>query len=122
VIAVDGLTVGHVLISAITRGAADSGAIGYWIAERFAGRGIAPAAVAAAFDHAVGPAGLHRVEALIHEDNAPSLAVMAKLGFRDEGVRRGCLHVGREWVDHRVFALTREDVPEGLVVRWGGGG
>ncbi|MDR2373148.1 MAG: GNAT family N-acetyltransferase [Bifidobacteriaceae bacterium] len=109
--------VGQLTISGIARGSALSGTIGYWIGEAFAGRGIATTAVALAFDHAVGPARLHRLEIVIRPENAASLRVAQKLGFRDEGLRRQYLHVAGQWRDHRVFALTREEVPDGLLAR-----
>jgi ribosomal-protein-alanine N-acetyltransferase len=111
-------SVGHLTISQIAGGAICSGVLGYWVDKDFAGRGIVPAAVALAFDHAMGPVGLHRLEATIHPSNTRSLAVVTKLGFRDEGVRRRYLRVAGNWTDHRVFALTSEDVPEGMVRRW----
>jgi ribosomal-protein-alanine N-acetyltransferase len=46
------------------------------------------------------------------------LRVVAKLGFREEGLRRRYLHVDGDWRDHRIFALTREEVPDGLLARW----
>jgi ribosomal-protein-alanine N-acetyltransferase len=85
-----------------------------------AGRGIVPTAVALATDHCFEVLGLHRVEVNIRPENAPSLRVVAKLGFRDEGLRERYLHIGDEWCDHRSFALTTEDVPEGLLNRWRG--
>ncbi|MDR0433193.1 MAG: GNAT family N-acetyltransferase [Bifidobacteriaceae bacterium] len=118
VIEVGGQVVGHVVIGHITGPGSHSGTLGYWVDERHAGRGIVPAAAAMAFDYAVGPAGLHRVEAAIHPDNQRSLAVVAKLGFRDEGIRARYLLVAGEWTDHRIYALTKEEVPEGLVHRW----
>ena len=42
----------------------------------------------------------------------------AELGFRDEGLRERFLHIDGDWRDHRTFALTREDVPGGLLARW----
>jgi ribosomal-protein-alanine N-acetyltransferase len=44
--------------------------------------------------------------------------VVEKLGFRDEGYRPRFLHINGEWADHRTFALTAEEVPEGLLARW----
>jgi ribosomal-protein-alanine N-acetyltransferase len=119
-IEVDGEVAGHVAVTRIARGEVCSASIGYWVDEAHTGRGIAPAAVALAFDHAVGPGGLHRVEAAIHPDNARSLAVVAKLGFRPEGVRQRYLMVRGTWTDHKIFALTSEDVPDGLLSRWAG--
>ena len=33
-----------------------------------------------------------------------------KLGFRDEGLRKGYLHIAGQWRDHRTFALNREEL------------
>ncbi|MDR2347935.1 MAG: GNAT family N-acetyltransferase [Bifidobacteriaceae bacterium] len=113
-----GEMVGQVSVSGISRGAAQNGTIGYWIAQAVAGRGIAPTAVALAFDHAVTAGRLHRLEIAIRPENGPSLRVAEKLGFRPEGLRRRYLHVDGQWRDHLIFALTREEVPEGLLARW----
>ena len=37
----------------------------------------------------------------------PSLRVVEKLGFRDEGYRPRFLHINGEWADHRTFAPDR---------------
>jgi ribosomal-protein-alanine N-acetyltransferase len=44
--------------------------------------------------------------------------VVAKLGFRPEGLRPRYLHIDGDWRDHLVFALNAEEVPEGLLQRW----
>jgi ribosomal-protein-alanine N-acetyltransferase len=95
-----------------------TGTIGYWVAREVAGQEIAPTAVALAFDHAITAGGLHRLEIAIRPENGPSLRVAEKLGFRDEGTRLRLLHVAGAWRDHRAFALTREEVPDGLMPRW----
>ncbi|GIG24603.1 GNAT family N-acetyltransferase [Cellulomonas denverensis] len=110
--------VGQLTVSGITYGSLYSASIGYWVSQHVAGRGIIPTAVAMATDHAFGPLRLHRVEINIRPENAPSLRVVQKLGFRDEGVRERYLHIQGEWCDHRTFALTTEDVPAGLLARW----
>jgi ribosomal-protein-alanine N-acetyltransferase len=114
----EGELAGQLSGNSIIRGAVQSITLGYWVSRHVAGRGIAPTAVALAFDHAIQAVGLHRVEVAIRPENANSLRVMAKLGFRDEGLRLRSMHVDGAWRDHRVFALNREDVPEGLVARW----
>jgi ribosomal-protein-alanine N-acetyltransferase len=40
------------------------------------------------------------------------LAVVRKLGLRDEGMRERYLHIDGEWRDHRSFALTTEDLAD----------
>ncbi|RKS68587.1 ribosomal-protein-alanine N-acetyltransferase [Motilibacter peucedani] len=118
VVTYDGVLVGQVTVSGITRGSLCSAQVGYWVDSAMAGRGIIPTAVAMVVDHCFGPVGLHRVEINIRPENAASLRVVEKLGFRDEGVRRRLLHIDGDWRDHRSFALLREEVPGGLRSRW----
>ena len=110
--------VGHLNLGSIVRRAFCSAYVGYWIDSRVAGRGVMPTAVALATDHAFGVLGLHRMEVNIRPENAASLRVVEKLGFRDEGIRLRLLHISGEWRDHRSFALTAEEVPGGLLARW----
>lgn len=114
-IVVDGAVVGLVAASSIVEGALRSCSIGYWVDEEVAGRWIAPTAVALLADHLMDPDGraLHRVQVEIIPDNAPSLAVVRKLGLREEGVRRDYLHIGGRWRDHRSFAVVAEEVGVG---------
>lgn len=114
----DGLLVGQLTVSGITRGSMCSASLGYWVSEHVAGRGIVPTAVALAVDHCLGPVGLHRVEINIRPENAASLRVVEKLGLREEGLRERYLHIQGEWRDHRSFAVTAEEVPGGLLARW----
>ena len=118
VIEVEGRFAGQVTVSNIARGSAQWASIGYWVDAGAAGRGVAPRAVAMVIDHCFGPVGLHRVEINIRPENRPSLRVVEKLGFRDEGLRERYLHIEGHWRDHRTFALTTEDVPDGLLARW----
>ncbi len=114
----DGTFVGQVTVGGIARGSLQSAYIGYWIDQRYAGRGIMPTAVAMATDHCFTAGGLHRVEINIRPENAASLRVVEKLGFRHEGVRERYLHINGDWRDHVTFALCAEEVPEGLMARW----
>ena len=110
--------VGQLTVSGIVSGSASWGQIGYWVDERYAGRGIIPTAVALAVDYCFDVMKLHRIEIAIRPENTKSLRVVAKLGFRPEGLRPRYLHIDGDWRDHLVFALTAEEVPEGLVRRW----
>jgi ribosomal-protein-alanine N-acetyltransferase len=113
-----GELVGQLTVSSITYGSLRSASIGYWVSRRVAGRGITPTAVAMAADHCFFVLGLHRIEVNIRPENVASLRVAAKLGLRDEGVRERYLHIAGEWADHRTFAVTAEEVPDGLLARW----
>ena len=110
--------VGQLTVSSIVWGSAMTASLGYWVDQARAGRGIAPTAVAMATDHCFRTLGLHRMEINIRPENGPSLRVVEKLGFRDEGYRLRFLHINGEWADHRSFALTAEEVPEGILNRW----
>lgn len=114
----DGALAGQITLSSIARGSLWSGVIGYWLSQSLAGKGITPTAVAMVTDYAFDELSLHRVEINVRPENAPSLRVVEKLGFRDEGVRRRYIHIGGAWADHRSFALTREDLPAGLLAKW----
>lgn len=109
--------VGQLNVSSIVWGSARTATLGYWVDRDRAGRGIVPTAVALATDYCFGELGLHRMEINIRPENGPSLRVVQKLGFRDEGLRQRFLHINGRWCDHRSFALTAEEVPEGLLSR-----
>ena len=117
----DGQIVGQLNVWGVMRGSLCSATIGYWVSERFAGHGITPAAVAMATDLAFTDLGLHRIEICLRPENAPSLRVVQKLGFRYEGLRRRFIHIDGDWRDHLAFSLVREDVPEGVLNRWASG-
>ncbi|WP_299275353.1 GNAT family protein [uncultured Georgenia sp.] len=118
VIEVDGELAGQLSVSPILLGSLRGAAIGYWVSRHVAGRGVAPTAVALAGDYCFTELGLHRLEINIRPENAASLRVVEKLGFRDEGLRRRYLHIDGDWRDHRTFALVAEEVPGGLLERW----
>lgn len=110
--------VGQLTVGNVVRGSLNCAYAGYWVDERIAGQGVMPTALALAVDHLFGPARLHRLEANIRPDNAASRRVVEKLGFREEGLRRRYLHIDGAYRDHLCYALTVEDVPEGLLRRW----
>ncbi len=110
--------IGQLTVSTIIWGSAMSASIGYWVDQSVAGRGVAPTAVAMATDHCFRALGLHRMEINIRPENAASLRVVEKLGFRFEGLRRNFLHINGQWADHRSYALTRDEVPDGILNPW----
>ena len=108
---------GQLTVSNIIWGSAMMATAGYWVDRDRAGRGLVPTALALATDHCFQNLGLHRMEINIRPENAPSLRVVEKLGFRDEGLRPKYLHINGVWADHRSFALTADEVPGGLISR-----
>ena len=118
VVEYDGEFAGQLNVSGMSYGSLSSASIGYWVAERFAGKDVTPTAVALATDYVFFGLGLHRMEVCIRPENAPSLRVVEKLGFRYEGLRRRFIHINGDWRDHFCFALTVEEIPEGVLRRW----
>jgi ribosomal-protein-alanine N-acetyltransferase len=109
--------VGQVTVTGITWGSARWGQVGYWIDQAHAGKGIMPVAVALACDHCLGTVGLHRIEIAIRPENRASLRIVEKLGFVLVGTAPRYLHINGKWRDHLLFAITAEDVPDGLLPR-----
>jgi ribosomal-protein-alanine N-acetyltransferase len=110
VIELDGQLAGQLTIGNVTHGALRSAWIGYWVASEVTGGGVATAALALGLDHCFGPVGLHRVEATVRPENAASRAVLAKVGFREEGLLRRYLEVDGAWRDHLLVAITIEEL------------
>lgn len=122
VIELDGRYCGQLTLGGIARGALCSGWIGYWVGRRFAGGGVATAALALGLDHALGAVDLHRVDATVRPENAASRTVLERCGFREEGLLRRYLHVDGAWRDHLLLATTREEHGRGAVAALVGSG
>ncbi len=116
-VVVDGAFVGQVTVNNIVRGSAQFASVGYWLDQRVAGRGIMPLAVAMVIDHCFTVAGLHRIEVCIRPENTNSLRVVEKLEIREVGFAPRFLHIDGEWRDHRIFAVTVEECPGGMLAR-----
>ena len=104
-------------MSNVARGSAQWASIGYWVAADVAGRGVAPRAVGMVIDHCLGPVRLHRVEICVRPENTNSLRVVEKLGLEQVGYAPRFLHIDGAWRDHRIYAVTREECPHGMVAR-----
>ncbi|MDU0348425.1 GNAT family protein [Actinomyces sp. MRS3W] len=110
VLEVDGVLAGQVSVSSIRWGALECASVGYWIGAPWEGRGIMTLAVAMVLDHLLGESvGLHRVEIDVRPENARSLALCRRLGLREEGLRRGLMHINGAWADHVTFAVVAEE-------------
>ena len=116
-ITLDGRLVGQVTVGNIVRASLRSAWIGYWVSSDVVRGGVATAAVALVTDHAFAVSGLHRLEATVRPENTPSLRVLAKAGYRQEGLFERYLDVDGAWRDHYCYALTKEETGDGLVRR-----
>jgi len=103
--------VGVIVISEIVRGGFQSGYLGYYAFEPWAGRGCMRWALARVIRLAFGTYALHRLEANIQPENVRSCALVRALGFRREGYSPRYLKIRGRWRDHERWALTTDDRP-----------
>lgn len=105
----DGAIVGSVVLSEIVRGCFQSAYMGYWVGEPFARRGYLSGGVSLALRLAFTALRLHRVEANIQPENAASIGLAKKCGFRKEGLSPRYLKIAGRWRDHERWAIVKED-------------
>ncbi|MBI4954729.1 MAG: GNAT family N-acetyltransferase [Myxococcales bacterium] len=86
-----------------------SAEIGYWLGERFWGRGIATEAVVAVSAWAFANFDLCRLYALVFEWNQASCRVLEKAGYAREGLLRRSVHKDGQTIDAFLSALVRAD-------------
>ncbi len=83
--------------------------IGYWLGEKYQGKGIMTRAAKGLTDYAFEGLGLHKVDIRAAEENHKSRSVPKRLGFKEEGkIRAGELLYGK-YVDHVVYGLLKEE-------------
>ncbi len=83
--------------------------LGYWLRRDATGRGLMTEAARAAVEFAFERMGAHRMRCAAATDNHSSLRVIARLGFRFEGIARQAEFVGSRWLDHAVFSRLATD-------------
>jgi ribosomal-protein-serine acetyltransferase len=83
--------------------------LGYWLKLEATGQGLMTEAGQAAVKFALQRMGAHRIRCAAATDNYASLHVIARLGFRFEGIARQAEYVASRWLDHAVFSLLSTD-------------
>ena len=104
-----GRLAGGITIGNIRRGVSQSAHIGYWIGERYAGRGLMSDAVKVLTRFAFDTLRLHRIEAACIPDNIRSIRVLEKAGFQHEGLLRSYLRINGFWQDHYLYARIEDE-------------
>ncbi len=83
--------------------------VGYTLAPKHQGKGFGTEAVAGLLGHLFGPLQKHRVFASVDPQNKASMALLERLGMRQEAHFRKSLWFKGEWVDDVVFAILESD-------------
>jgi ribosomal-protein-alanine N-acetyltransferase len=100
---------GVININELVGGNFQSGYLGYYAFEPHAGHGLMRAGLRLVIRRAFGELRLHRLEANIQPENAPSIALVQALGFELEGFSPRYVKIGGRWRDHERWALLREN-------------
>ena len=96
---------GGLTLGGVRRGVAQAATLGDWMGAPHAGKGHMTRAVAAVARFGFSTLRLHRIEAACIPDNAASMALLERNGFRREGLARAYLKINDAWRDHILFAL-----------------
>jgi [ribosomal protein S5]-alanine N-acetyltransferase len=83
--------------------------LGYVLGRAQWGRGLMREALSALLDHAFNTVALNRIEAEVHPANTASLALLARLGFAQEGVLRERWAVKGQTYDVVAHGLLRRE-------------
>lgn len=83
--------------------------IGYWIAERYQGKGLITNACKAILNHAFSELNLNRIEILCAAENTRSQAVPKRLGCTYEGTLRDAQWLNDHFVNHQIYSILQRD-------------
>ena len=108
----DDTLLGGITLSNVRRGVTQSCSVGYWMGEKYAGRGMMQDAVKTSFSFVFDELGLNRLEAACLPNNEASTTVLLKTGFLKEGYARQYLRINGKWRDHLLFAILKTDRPD----------
>jgi ribosomal-protein-alanine N-acetyltransferase len=105
----DDAILGTLECSQIARGPLQSAYLGYRVFAPYARQGFMTEALGLVLHYAFTRLKLHRLEANIQPWNAPSLALVRRLGFMREGYSRRYVKLAGRWRDHERWAILVED-------------
>lgn len=106
---VDQRLLGGLSLSNVRRGVTQACTLGYWMGGPFAGQGYMSEAVRTAIPFVFEHLWLHRLEAACLPDNAASMRVLERNGFRREGLALRYLKIDGVWQDHCLYGLVSDD-------------
>jgi ribosomal-protein-alanine N-acetyltransferase len=105
----DDRILGAAHLSEIVAGCFQSAYLGYWIGAPFARQGYMGEALPLVVTLAFEVLGLHRIEANIRPENAASVRLVKKAGFKKEGYSPRYLKIDGEWRDHERWTILADE-------------
>jgi len=100
-----GKVIGCVSFQNIVRSIMQSCILGYKLDVEETGQGYISEALEKSIELIFSEYNLHRIEAPVMPKNIPSIKVLDKLGFVEEGMTKKMLKVNGEWEDHIRYSL-----------------
>ncbi len=85
--------------------------LGGAIAAAHWGQGYAIDAARTLIGHGFTALGLHRISAAIGPDNTPSIAMVNRLGFSQEGRLRDHVYTNGAWRDSELYSVLAHEWP-----------
>lgn len=104
VIDIDGVLIGSIGIINIQE---HKGELGYWLVDKYAGKGIITRAVKQMVNHCFNVLNLNRIFAPVLPHNKASAKVLEKNGFELEGILRKYFKKDGQYVDALCYSLVK---------------
>lgn len=101
--------IGSVCFSNILHGAFQKCMLGYKLGEAYCHQGYMQEALASLIPIILKESNLHRIEAYVQPDNFPSIRLLSKLNFKEEGYLQKYAEIQGKWTDHLIFSYLKRD-------------
>ncbi|MGK0701173.1 GNAT family N-acetyltransferase [Priestia flexa] len=85
------------------------GVVGYWLGEKFQGKGIMSKAFKALVDYGFNDLKLNRIEVRVAVENRKSRALPERFGFKEEGRKRQAEWLYDHYVDHVIYGILSNE-------------
>lgn len=85
------------------------GVVGYWLGEKYQGKGIMSKALKALINYGFNDLKLNRIEIRVAVENKKSKALPERFGFKEEGTLRQVEWLYDHYVDHVIYGLLAND-------------
>jgi ribosomal-protein-alanine N-acetyltransferase len=83
--------------------------IGYDLDPDFWGQAYMSEALKVVISNGFNKMSLHRIDALVYVENEPSIRLLHRLGFTQEGILRDYFCLNEIFYDHYVFSILRRE-------------
>ena len=83
--------------------------IGYWLTEKYSGRGIMSRSCNALIKYGFEELKLNKIQIKCGVDNTRSCNIPKQLGFTFEGIERNGEYINHRYIDLKIYSLLRKE-------------